>query len=286
MMKTIIFSVLFLFNLTFADAHSGDTISIPSGTTPTIDGIISSGEWSDACLIQVLTNGFYNDIYIKHSATNLFIAFDSPYSGSTGIYFDKLHNGGTSPQPDDIWIHGSAGPFEFIGNGSNTWQQQSTTSNWNYIVNQTTQISEYQILLSKFGITSETNTSIGILFSLIDWSNGNEITYPSGGYLNCKNPDSWANLIISFSTSINENTESINKICIYPNLATEYLYVEGSQIKNLEFEIYNMVGKLQKYGNIDNNNKQKIDFSDLKSGFYIIKFISSGKTKTHKFIKK
>lgn len=286
MMKTIIFSVLFLFNLAFANAHSGDTINIPLGTTPTIDGIKSSGEWSDAYLIQVLNNGFYNDIYIKHSATNLFIAFDSPYSGSTGIYLDKLHNGGSSPQPDDIWIHGSTGPFEFAGNGSNTWQQQSTTSNWNFTVNSTTQISEYQISLSKLGITSGTNNMMGILFSFIDWSIGYEITYPSGGYSNCGNPDSWANLIISLSTSINENTESINKISIYPNLATEYIIVDGFQIKNLEFEIYNMVGKLEKYGNLDKNNKQKIDISDLHSGFYLIKFINSGKAKTHKFIKK
>jgi hypothetical protein len=288
MKKTIIFLVLFLFNLAFVNAHSGDTISVPFGTTPTIDGIKSSGEWNDAFLIQVLTNGFYNDIYIKHSATHLFVAFESPYAGSTGIYLDKLHNGGLSPQPDDIWIHGSAGPFEFLGNGSNTWQQQSSTSNWNFTVNTTNQLSEYQILLSKLGIASGTNTMLGVLFSFIDWSmsHTDEITWPSGGYSNCINPDSWANMIISLSTSINENTESINKISIYPNLATEFIIVDGLQMKNLKFEIYNIVGKIEKYGNLDKNNTQKIDISQLQKGVYLIKMYNSETSKTRKFIKK
>ena len=285
MKKTIIFFVLFFLNLAFVKAHSGDTINVPFGSTPTIDGIKSSGEWNDAFLIQILSNGFYNDIYIKHSATHLFIAFDSPYSGSTGIYLDKLHNGGVSPQPDDIWIHGSAGSFEFIGNGS-SWQQQSTNSNWNFIVNTTNQISEYQILLSKLGISSKTNTVLGILFSFIDWSIGNEITWPSGGYSNCSNPDSWANMIISLSTSISENIKSNNKFSIYPNIATEYIIVDCMQMKNLEFEIYNMVGKLEKSGNLNKNNKQKIDISQLQKGVYLIKFYNSDTIKTQKFIKK
>ncbi len=284
-MKKLLFFIIFFINLALAKAHSGDTINVPFGTTPTINGIKSSGEWNDAYILQVFTNGFYNDIYIKQSVTHLFIAFESPYSGSTGIYLDKLHNGGTSPQSDDIWIHGSAGSFEFIGNGS-TWQQQSTNSNWNFTVNNTNQFSEYQILLSKLGNSTKTNNLIGVLFSFIDWSYGSEITWPSGGYSSCGNPDSWANLILSTSTSINENTKFINNLIVYPNIANEYIIVNCAQMKNLKFEIYNMTGKLEKYGNLNKINEHRIDISQLQKGVYLIKIFNSEFTNNQKFIKK
>jgi len=285
-MKTI-FIFLFLGFLNSVDtiAHSGDSIAVPLGTSPIIDGVNSFGEWTDACLIQLLTTGFYSNIYVKHSATHLFVAFDSPYASSVGIYIDKLHNAGTTPQNDDVWIHGSAGPFEFLGNG-NSWIQQTNASNWNFVSSITNQISEFQISLSKLGITAG-NCVLGILFSFIDWSmsHTDEITWPSGGYSNCGNPNSWANMKISLASSTKENTALNNKIKCYPNPAMEFIMLEGLNNKTAIYSIYKITGEPVKTGKLE-NNISKINLSNINPGIYFIKVSSEVNSQTLKFVKR
>jgi hypothetical protein len=285
-MKNCKLFLVFVF-LSFADvyAHTGDSITVPYGTTPVIDGAKSAGEWSDAFLISVLTNGFYNDIYVKHSTTHLFVAFESPYATSVGIYIDKIHNGGSLPQTDDIWIHGSAGPFEFAGNG-NSWIQQTAAANWNFVSNISNQFSEFQISLSKLGLSIGNNV-LGILFSLIDWSvsHTDEITWPSGGYPNCGNPNSWANMNISFVNSIADNSGSINKLKVFPDINREFLIVEGVNTECLDFSIYNLMGESIKTGKFD-KNISNINISALNSGIYFIQFKSKSNSRTFKFVRR
>lgn len=98
--------------------------------------------------------------------------------------------------------------WEWSGNGT-SWQN-STPSGWIYV---TTSSNEYKISLSKLGISPDTNKTLGVLFSFMDWSTSNdEITWPSGGHSNLTNPDSWANMIIlNNSIGINENKASKNE---------------------------------------------------------------------------
>lgn len=76
------------------------------------------------------------------------------------------------------------------------------------------------------------------------------------------------------------------KFNIYPNPATDELVIDGLQIKNLKYEIYNIVGLVVKSGNLEKSDKQKIKVSNLQSGVYLIKLSNLRNVKTQKFIKK
>ena len=126
---------------------------------------------------------------------------------------------------------------------------------------------------------------MGVLFSFIDWSMSQEITWSFGGYPNCGNPNTWANMIISLTTSVEEHYESNNKIKVYPNFETEYLTVDGLSSEKTQFSIFNIVGQSVIAGDLDNNSS-KISIASLNSGIYFIKINTESKTKTIKFIKR
>jgi len=274
--KVLLSHLTVLLSISISFAHSGDSIVIPYGTSPTIDGILSTGEWDDASTIQLSAiNGI---VHFKHTDTHLFVAFSDPigYYNSTGIYLDLLHDGGSAPQMDDIWIHGSAAAFEFKGDGS-TWQMVAP-SDWNYIANSA---NEFSISLSKLGITPGNNVNMGILFSFLDWSTTHdEITWPSGGYANCNDPNSWATLIMKVTTGIDaiEN----NVIHISPNPASTYLFIE-SNVKIRKLILIDFFGKMI---SINDYPENAITLPDLPNGLYFVKIFTDKGIIIKKFIKK
>ena len=83
-------------------------------------------EWSDALSVELPS--IDGTVYFKRTDTHLYIAFtdlNQIYSSSTGIFIDKLHNGGTVPNEDDLWLHGSVGQYESFGN-NNIWNSSTT----------------------------------------------------------------------------------------------------------------------------------------------------------------
>ncbi len=197
MKKTVIFLLAIILNLGNLLAQSSNTITVPYGTPPKIDGILSKNEWADALYIQV-RGSLGGDIYVKHTDSLLFVAFTEGGYASSGIYIDKLQNGGTAPQTDDLWLHSSAGKYEWYGDGT-SWKE-TVPSGWSYIVNIESRANalgnEYVILFSKLGIKPNTTTTLGVLFSFMDWSSGGEVTWPVGGEDNCTDPSKWGKMII------------------------------------------------------------------------------------------
>ncbi|MBP1673279.1 MAG: hypothetical protein H6Q25_1094 [Bacteroidetes bacterium] len=277
MKNLITFSLVLFLNIGYTFAHSGDTITVPQGSIPIINGIINSGEWSDASSIEIPSiNG---TVYFKHSDTKLYVAFisDSYYFQSTGIYIDKLNNGESTPTNDDVWLHGSAGQYEWSGNGS-SWQS-STPSDWSYVANSA---NEFEISFSKLGITANTNVTLGVLFSFLDWSNGSEITWPNGGYTICGTPNAWADMHISLSTEVIENTEMENEIIVFPNPSHDKIDITG--LKNSKIEIVNAQGQIMNTLNTSNSTIT-IDISKLSVGVYTIIIQSDNKKIVKKIIK-
>ena len=213
-MKNILFIIAFYLvtSIELVNAQSCDTIYIPKGTAPLLDGVANTSEWSDAAMTTITAGS----IMYKYAFDHLYIAFvNSPYLSSTGIYIDKNHDCDTTPQPDDSWMHGSAGQYEFVGNGTD-WQIKPAPFDWAFVLNTS---SEYMIPLSKLGITGPGNYSIGILFSFSDWSTSHtdEKTWPEGGYPNCGNPSTWATAIINVIASTEEIGQNDKDISIFPN---------------------------------------------------------------------
>ncbi|MFC2100426.1 T9SS type A sorting domain-containing protein [Bacteroidota bacterium] len=273
--------VTLILNIDSIYAQSNDTIWVPTGTAAFLDGIISGGEWNDALVIS--TND--GDIIYKKTTAHLYIAFtNSPYYHSTGIYFDINHDGGTSPQTDDIWLHGSAGQYEFIGTGT-SWQIASPLD-WAFSINTS---SEYMIPLSKLGISPPNTNILGILFCFNDWSinHTDEITWPSGGYPNCSNPNTWANAIFSFASSIEEASELTSLIKVFPNpvITSLNIYFPNQTTETHTLIVYNSFGQtIRKIEHITSDHV-KIDCSNWQCGLYFFELKNkNSKTGRGKFI--
>lgn len=276
MKRTIIIAIAIVISLGFVNAQTGETIDVPYGTSPTIDGVLSAGEWADASFVEI--ESIMAKVYFKCTTTHLYVAFsdfNQMYSNSSGIYIDQLNDKGTAPKADDIWIHGSAGPFEWYGNDVE-WES-SEPSDWSYVRNSA---NEYEILLSKIGVNDNSNPTLGILFSFWDWSvNDSEITWPSGGSANCTNPDSWANMNISFNPSSIDNHMPDQKISVFPNPAKTTVNLEFSNPNNEAYSILirNINGQLiQKMDNINSENIN-IATKNFESGMYFIQLLNSSK---------
>jgi hypothetical protein len=79
---------------------------------------------------------------------------------------------------------------------------------------------------------------------------------------------------------------SNNTILIYPNPSHGFVSIKKPNDLNIHaIRIYNILGKLVKHVNIENNNLNNIDLSSLKSGVYITKIEgSNNQIKTFKLI--
>ena len=91
-----------------------------------------------------------------------------------------------------------------------------------------------------------------------------------------------------FQAYVGINDKEVNQLQfrIYPNPADNELNIEGLNLKNCKFEIYNLIGQLNLSGSLLNNGLQKIDISQLKKGIYLLKLYNSENMKTYKFTRK
>ena len=115
------------------------------------------------------------------------------------------------------------------------------------------------------------STSVDILKQRIDHLKGLFVNQPE---------------IFQGYTAINENKTNNEKVKFYPNPVITDLFVENVSDKNSKYEIFNMVGNVVLNGNLAAINKQKIDVSELKQGFYIVKIFNFEKIIVQKFVKK
>ena len=101
-----------------AQAHHEPPVVFDAATaaaTPTIDGVIGTGEWSDAPSYDVNFNGVSGTVRFKHDAQFLYVAMtvsdDSGGSKEMGAFFDDNHDGVKDPG-EDVML-GFASPFSF-----------------------------------------------------------------------------------------------------------------------------------------------------------------------------
>ena len=86
-----------------------------AATTPTIDGVIGAGEWTDTPSYEATFEGLPGTVRLKHDTEFLYAALtvtdDSIGSNSMGIFFDDDHDGIKDPG-EDVML-GFASPFSF-----------------------------------------------------------------------------------------------------------------------------------------------------------------------------
>jgi hypothetical protein len=154
-------------------SYYGDVIDVTSGSTPTVDGIISTGEWTDAHSAIFATSGGICKVCFKHDLTNLYVAFDVPNldaESAVQIFVDTMYDRASAPQTDDyrFTISRRSGADEYGENqGTGTdwtawgspvgWSgaHQDLVSTWN---------AEFSVPYTKLGITAGESQIIGISF--------------------------------------------------------------------------------------------------------------------------
>lgn len=91
--------------------------------------------------------------------------------------------------------------------------------------------------------------------------------------------DTWGVLSLPY-------TSMIDNITLYPNITKDNVWVHNNtstnNINNIKYSISNTLGQTIQEGNLSTN----IDFSNEKTGLYIVKLYSNNYFKTFKIIKK
>jgi len=95
---------------------------IPKGSAPSIDGVLSLGEWSDAAQVSILVEPTWEvKVFLKHDAENLYLAFQGVEHGGRRLYPEVM----IDPDPElgrgerwsagQLWLHVSQNLCEGSG---------------------------------------------------------------------------------------------------------------------------------------------------------------------------
>lgn len=199
---TLMFALL-IFELCYdVKAHSSDEVVALYGKPPTIDGVISPGEWSDANTVTYQgTSGSIEELYlatifVKQDGKNLYIAFDIPDTtwmwtqiqgeGEEGEYelvvyepdfswvlLDIEHDGGTIPQTDDLALlisrwgdlkEGHGNPLSIDWREGYIWATPNGWTAASFNNQQHGFQTEYRIPYSKISIEAGVAKTLGIAF--------------------------------------------------------------------------------------------------------------------------
>ena len=127
--------------------------------------------------------------------------------------------------------------------------------------------------------------SSDIIYTTDTTINYNDLVFTTNRYTN--NP-----IIITIPKVLDPSTVGVgqvvslqNKIKIYPNPTSKYIYINQGIKKELKFSVFNINGQLIK-SSLLNSISNKIDLSNLKNGVYFIRIETENEVKTRKIIKK
>jgi hypothetical protein len=237
---TKIFVIALITLSMLAGAHSGNVVNVGLGISPTIDGIISTGEWDDASFISIVNGDVSITCYFKHNgADTLYVAQKvGPPNGllfgdKAFLLFDTDHDAGTAPQADDCWLYryyynefswmrriaetrgtgfGWQGDSTFTDPSmdslhqygwqtSSGWKAYSTGESWTTATGQ----SEFAISFSMLGIAPDVTDTIGFMIGFGEfplWAGS--YFYPAADE---NVPNMWADMVSSDNwTSIDEKS--------------------------------------------------------------------------------
>lgn len=124
----------------------------------------------------------------------------------------------------------------------------------------------------------------GTSSSIINYQSFDENPFKGTSYYRLKQTNFDGEYEYSKIEAVNTDEFSRSQIKIYPNPAKDEITIEGSKLELHNFKIYNILGQdVTKYISIieNNNNKIKIDLSQLNNGIYFIK-TKTNVNKVHK----
>jgi hypothetical protein len=215
---------------------------------PTIDGIISPGEWSGVDSI-ILTNFMATDttiVYFMHDGSNLYVGFDARYTpvSDAHIFVDIDHDEATAPQTDDRWYGLIMGERHGTGSG---WDPNTTPPD-GWTVDSSSGEShsgvEFKFEYEELGIVAGNSKTLGI--GIKDDVTGN---WPSTFVL--EQPNTWGDISSSDNWQAVGSEEIIYEqseleICVNPNPFANQVVIQlnAKVCSNISIQIYDITGKL------------------------------------------
>ena len=166
-------------------------------------------------------------------------------------------------------------------NNANSIAVAGTTLQWSSVTSATSY--EYQFDDNSSFTSPATGTTASLTVSTGNLL-ANSTYYWKARAVNASGNSPWS-VIWAFNTLVTTGISDIGEmtdILVYPNPATDVLYIDGTQ--NSEIEILNIEGQILRLL-IINNNHTILDISDLAEGLYFVKVKNETGTLVKKFVK-
>ena len=169
-------------------------INAVAGSTPNIDGVMTSDEWNDASIVSDL------GVYAKQDGRSLYVAFNvsdstAEMQDTVAIFVDLENNGGASPQPDDFL-------FGILRSGQLIERQGSNDSGppsggWSGSAFSTGNLwqAEFNITYAKIGITPGEAKTLGMALEKWNFVVGYPFFWPPMTPAESNSPSNWGNMV-------------------------------------------------------------------------------------------
>lgn len=271
------------------NVHSQGTIDIPFATTPSVDGVVSPGEWIDANSKPiVLGSGDKVSVLFKHNGQSLFFAYQGNLESAIRfpeILLDVLNNKSTEWDENDWWFHASATDCEFQGDHSTYTNCEVEKTGWRAAPNMTqggdaTDTIEIEIPFALIGIdAAKLPATIGLSLEVTNTFSAWE-HWPSTAAID--DPSTWGNAVIKAGSMQATPTASAST----PRwhwLDQDRLQVHGEQI--LAIEIRDVVSRKLLRQEVDRSRaRHDINIGDLTSGPYFMLIQTIERSYVHKLL--
>jgi hypothetical protein len=255
--------------------HAQTVIEIPFGSTPIVDGTLSTMEWSDSDSVIIDIPGDPITILYKHDSINLHFAFLGRLESAfrfPEILIDANNDKSPTWQSDDWWFHVSATDCESQGQHNNYDSCQLVRPNWTAVNNITagapiTDTIEIQVPLNTINVDINTVDTIGITFETTTFSAWNY--WPLNADINT--PSTWGNAVfLSPYASTIEQGNLNDQITLYPNPASDHFNINFGAFSSYQITLQDVSGKLL-FTKFVQGIEEKIELPiGLSKGIYLI----------------
>ena len=172
--RSIVAIFVLLFCLSFmaigVEGQPNYEIVAAYGSTPTVNGSISVGEWNDAASVS-----FNNtEVFVKQDGVNLYIAFNVSdatlnWDEYVGVLFDVNHDDGITYRQDDIALAVHRNGTLVEGQLGNETYVNATGWTASVYLNSKVWQAEFNITYSKINVTAGVEKTLGVVFIVEDF---------------------------------------------------------------------------------------------------------------------
>lgn len=107
------------------------------------------------------------------------------------------------------------------------------------------------------GLVEGTATVKFYVYNSADYDEGDTITFT-----------------FNHSSSLSVDGLTAKTLTVYPNPASDYLYIENQTVDHFDFQLMNLVGEVVYEGAVQSAHQMKVDVSAFESGIYFLGYIS------------